>query len=43
MMKQIEDAACGCPRYDSGYGIQKVHDPLKCEFAPKPKPKAKKK
>ena len=37
-MKQIEDAACGCPRYDSGHGIQKVHND-KCAERAEPKVK----
>lgn len=31
---EIGKAPCGCPLYDTGDGIAKVHGP-ECEFAPK--------
>lgn len=34
--EQVDDAACGCPRYDTGAGILKIHGD-KCADKPKPK------
>ena len=35
-MERIEDAPCGCPRYDMQPGIAKVHN-KKCKDRPKKK------
>jgi len=38
----MDNARCGCPRWDTGYGIAKKHD-AKCAERAKPKPKKAKK
>jgi hypothetical protein len=40
-MNQVDTARCGCPIYDTGAGLAKVHG-KGCADAPKPKRVAKK-